>query len=76
MNNICPICGRDKSEYNPSWECAKNHDWRGSWRKDKTTKKYKKYIQRRHESMKKNVRKKLEKLNKKTPNKYINRKSK
>ena len=75
-NDKCPVCGKDKSEYDPSWKCAKNHDWRGYWRKNKTTKKYKQYIKRRHESMKKTVRKKLEELNKKTPPEYIIRKSK
>ena len=70
MNEKCLVCGRDKSEYQSTWICAKNHDWRGSWRKDKTSEKYKKYLLRRHESMKNVARKKLEELNKKTPEQY------
>jgi len=73
MNNKCSECGREKSEYDPSWKCAKQHDWRGNWRKDKTSKKYERYLKRRHESMKKNVRKKLEALNKKPPIEYSTR---
>jgi hypothetical protein len=73
MIEICPVCGRDKKEYDSSWECAKNHDWRGSWRRDKTSEKYKEYLKRRNESMKKKSRERLEKLNKKTPITYANR---
>lgn len=75
MNNKCTICGRDESEYNSSWSCAKNHDWRGNWRKDKTSKKYMRYLKRRRESMKKTARRKLEELNKKTPLEYKSRKN-
>ena len=73
MNEKCPICGRNISEYNPTWECAKNHDWRGSWRKDKTSKRYKQYLKKRNESMKKMARRKLEELNKKSPIEYVTR---
>jgi fructose/tagatose bisphosphate aldolase len=73
MNKICPICGKDKSVYDSTLKCAKFHDWRGSWRKDKTSEKYKQYLKRRHEAMKKIVRKKLEALNKKTQVEYANR---
>lgn len=50
-------------------------NWRSEWRKDKTTKRYKEYLKRRSESMKKTARKKLEELNKKMPKKYKSRKN-
>jgi hypothetical protein len=73
MIENCPECGRDKKEYDRSWKCAKLHDWRGNWRKDKTSEKYKEYLKRRNASMKKKSRERLEKLNKTTPIVYANR---
>lgn len=76
MEEKCEICGRSKDEYKTEWPCAKNHNWRASWRKDKTTEKYKEYLKNRNKSMKKAVRRRLEKLNKTTPEQYKNRKIK
>jgi len=74
MIEKCSICGRDKKEYDSSWPCKQEHDWRGSWRKDKTSPKYQTYLKKRHQSMTKMARKKLEELNKKTPPEYLVRK--
>jgi hypothetical protein len=73
INEKCLICGKDKSEYDSTWKCAKNHDWRKNWRKDKNTERYKQYLKKRHLAMEKNARKKLEILNKKTPVEYATR---
>lgn len=48
-------------------------DWRSEWRKDKSSAKYKRYLQRRNASMKKTARERLEKLNKKMPKQYESR---
>ncbi|MFA5395699.1 MAG: hypothetical protein WC346_06735 [Methanogenium sp.] len=69
----CKICGRLLSEYDPSWSCKKNHHWRKDWAKDKTTKKYKRYLEKRNKSMKEAWRRSLDKLNKKTPPEYASR---
>lgn len=69
----CEQCGRSLDEYNSSWSCAKNHNWRRSWRKDKTTDKYKTYLKKRNKAMKEAARRRLEKLNKKRPKEYEQR---
>ena len=73
---MCEICGRNKKEYNKEWECKKNHDWRSSWRKDKTTKHYERYLKRRKKSQSAAQRRKLEKLNKRPPKEYEKREKK
>ena len=71
--NKCKQCGRDLNEYDPSWICAKNHKWQSNWRKDKTSEKYKQYLRKRNKSMKDAARKRLDKLNKKRPKEYEQR---
>ena len=78
MNEIineekCSVCEKSVNEYDKSWECKANHNWRRNWRKDKTTEKYKKFLEKRNKAMKKAWRKRLDKLNKKTPAKYASR---
>jgi hypothetical protein len=71
-DHICEICGRPKNEYDSSWSCKKNHDWRG-WIKHTDTIKFKKYQINHKISVEKALRRKLEELNKKTPEVYKNR---
>lgn len=73
---LCEVCGRSVKEYDISWSCKKNHDWRAKWRKDKESKKYKKYLKKRKISQSAAQRKRLEKLNKKPPKEYVNRNKK
>ena len=73
---ICEECGRNKKEYDKEWSCKKNHDWRGNWRKDKSTKKHELYLKRRKKSQSAAHRRRLEKLNKKPPKEYLNRDNK
>ena len=72
----CDICGKDKKEYDKNAECKKNHDWRSSWRKDKTSKNYERYLKRRKKSLSDYQRQKLDALNKKPPKEYKNRENK
>ena len=51
-----------------------NKNWRSEWRKDKTTEHYKKYLKRRYKSMRESARRRLDRLNKATPEEYKNRK--
>lgn len=50
-----------------------NTEEKKDWRNDKTSEKYKTYLKRRHSSMKKASRKRLERLNKETPEEYKSR---
>ena len=70
---ICEECGKSVEEYDITWKCKKNHDWRKNWRKDKTTAGYKRFLERRNKAMKKAWRKRLDKLNKKPPVEYTSR---
>lgn len=70
--NLCEICGRPKDQYDSSWSCKDNHDWRG-WINKKNTVKFKKYQIKRKIAFDKAIRRRLEELNKKTPNEYKNR---
>ncbi len=74
VKEICEECGQNKKEYNKNWPCKKNHDWRSSWRKDKTTKKYERYLKKRKKSLSATQRRKLDKLNKKPLKEYEKRK--
>lgn len=69
----CKECGRLIYEYDRNWSCKKNHDWRRKWRKDKTSEKYKKFLERRNKAMKKAWRRRLDRLNKKPPIEYTSR---
>ena len=69
----CSVCGRQVYEYDKNWECKDKHDWRKNWRKDKTSVKYKNFLEKRNKSMKKAWRKRLDKLNKKPPVEYTSR---
>ena len=48
-------------------------NWRSEWRKDKTSKKYKIYLERRNKSMKEASHRRLDQLNKETHEKYKKR---
>lgn len=73
QKKVCPICGRDFEEYDSSWPCKTKHNWQKVWRLDKSSQKYKDYLERRRASMQDYNRRKLEKLNKETPTKYKSR---
>ena len=72
----CEVCGKDKKEYDKNSSCKKNHNWRSSWRKDKTTKKYEQYLKRRKKSLSAAQRRKLDALNKTPPKEYALREKK
>ena len=69
----CKECNRLINEYDTSWSCKKNHQWRKNWRKDKSTEKFKQYLEKRNKSMKKAWKRWFDKLNKKTPKEYASR---
>ena len=73
IEEICEICKKPVYEYDKKWECKKNHNWRKGWRKDKNSKKYKNYLEKRNIAMKISWRKKLDKLNKKPLSEYTSR---
>ena len=50
--------------------------WEQKWRLDKTTEKYKRYLEKRKKAILKATRRRLEKKNKETPKEYKNRKNK
>ena len=52
------------------------NDKRYLWKIDKTTKKYKKYLERRKKAMIKATWRRLDKFNKQTPIEYKNRRNK
>lgn len=76
VKEICPECGKDKYEYDKDSPCKKNHDWRRSWREDKTTKKYERYIKKFKKTKGASHRKRLDKLNKRPPKEFENREKK
>jgi len=69
---LCEVCGRSVDEYDKSWPCKKNHEWR-RWIKDTSSEKFKKYKIKHDISFEQAVRRRLEKLNKKPPEIYTNR---
>ena len=73
---ICKECGKSRKEYDKEAPCKKNHDWRSSWRKDKTTKHYERYLKRRKKSQSAAQRRRLDKLNKRPPKEYDKRDNK
>jgi hypothetical protein len=75
IEKICPICGKSVNEFIKGAICYKYHNWQARWRKDKTSEKYKIYLERRKTSMELAARRRLDKLNKQTPQKYKSRKS-
>jgi len=70
--DICEICGRPVDEYDPSWPCKKNHEWR-RWIKDTKSEKFKQYKIKHDKAYSQAVRRRLDKLNKKPPIEYTSR---
>lgn len=69
----CEDCGNLLTEYNKNAKCKKKHDWR-KIKMDRNSEKYKNYQKKRRKSMQEAWRKRLDKLNKKTPPEYASRK--
>jgi len=70
---LCPICGLNTEEYHEKMSCRKYHNWQKSWRVDKTSEKYKQYLNKRKISMETAARRRLEALDKSTPAIYKSR---